>query len=78
MKFCAPFLALTLLLICSIVVCGQTEKKAYKLAEFGPMSQSKMDEKMRELCLAVRKDPSSQGYIMNYGTPNAIRRAVTF
>jgi len=59
---------------------SQTQSKAYKFAEFGPMSQTQVKKKVDGFLLELAKDPASQGYIINYGTPRAItlrRRQIT-
>jgi hypothetical protein len=73
MRIVRPILVLSVVLFFAFIVSGQIAPKAYKVAEFGLLSQGKIDEKMRELCIEVRKNPTSEGYIMNYGTPSAIR-----
>ena len=59
---------------------AQTEPKARKFAEFGPMSQAGVKAKMGDFLKEMYKDPSCQGYIISYGTPKAIaarRRQIT-
>lgn len=54
------------------IAAGQSEPKAYKFAEFGPMSQAGVKKKMDGFLMAVVRDRSTQGYIINYGSPKAI------
>ena len=51
---------------------AQTEPKAIKFAEFGPMSQKAVKAKVDSYFQAFRQDPTAQGYIITYGSPKAI------
>ena len=54
------------------VSAAQTEPKAYKFAEFGPLSQAGVKTKLQSFVLALANDPTAKGYIIDYGTPKAI------
>jgi hypothetical protein len=43
---------------------AQTEPKAYKFAEFGPITAAGMKRKMLDFRAKLKEDPSSQGYII--------------
>ena len=72
MRFVRPILALSFVFALGVVVFGQTEPKAYKFAEFGPMSQAGVKAKMNGFLIELDKNPNAQGYICNYGSPGAI------
>ena len=80
MRFRRAILALPIVLVLAFVVSGQTEPKAFKFAEFGPMSQAGVKQKMDSFLKELTKNVSAQGYIINYGNPKAIaarRRQIT-
>jgi hypothetical protein len=51
---------------------SKTSPEPIKFAEFGKMSQAGVKEKMVAFRSKLHDDPTSQGYIINYGTPRAI------
>jgi hypothetical protein len=72
MRFVRSILALSFVSALGVVAYGQTEPKAYKFAEFGRMSQADVKEKMDGFLIEFAKNPSAQGYVVNYGSAKAI------
>jgi len=68
------FLSLFLAILAGFAAVSeaQTEPKAYKFAEFGKMSQAGVKKKMDGFLIELAKDRSTQGYIINYGSPKTI------
>jgi len=50
----------------------QSEPKAIKFAEFGPMSQAGVKARMHGFMEELYNGRNWQGYIITYGTPKAI------
>lgn len=64
-------------MVFSLSLCAQTEsvikQEANKFAEFGSIRNPDLAETMRNFSNALKKDPDSLGYVVNYGTQAAIR-----
>ena len=63
---------LSLLVGSAGLVAAQSESKLTKFAEFGPMSQAGVKEKMQSFVLELSRSPSTQGYVINYGNRKAL------
>jgi hypothetical protein len=61
-----------IVLIVAGITFAQSEPKAIKFAEFGPISQRGVKAKMDSFFDEIRKGPLAQGYIITYGSPKAV------
>lgn len=68
-------LFLILILMCSTAF-AQTEQnqEARKFFEFGKISKSLLKEKLEAFYTELKKDSSSQGYIINHGTDKEVAK----